>query len=435
MTWFRRAPNTLIGLLLLGGALATAGAWIPATGNPVADDDCGCTTPQDAVGLPQDLLGRREGDWCLTQPMFEANLPIGRELPRTAEACTQYGPPDVPAVRDAAIPDGTTPIKTVRLMIHVFRENNGGNAAATQSDVVNAVDRLNANYAAWRIQFVFGWRFVNDTKFRYLDSNESGQMKSKYALSPATQLNLFVTTYNPGGSWGTFPWDANSLTKYGGIVLHQPHFLDPAVPSHEVGHCLGLWHTFHGVSEVTQCSDCYEPAGRSAEIGDLTGDKCSDTNPSPRNFNCSDPAGTDPCSGNSWLDTPIHNYMSYSLSCATEFTTHQAGRMHAWTEESLTGWLELPPPPAVPGTPSLSTSGSVITIVWVDNSNDEDGFQVQRETKGSRNKWVNQQTIADVGANVTSTTDSPGAGTFRYRVRAYNGNGASNWSGWAQINN
>lgn len=430
----RRATNFILGALLLGTSLAIAGAWSPAT-EPPAAEDCGCAAPQGLLGLPQGLRGRLVGDWCLTQQMFEAHLTINGELPRTPEMCTVYGPPDDPVARDAAIPDASTQIKTVRLMIHIFRNKNGSDPAASASDVANAVDALNAHYALWRIQFSANWRFVNDSKYRYLDDNEVGMMKSKYAQSPATQLNLFVTTYNPGGSWGTFPWDANSLTAYGGIVLQPSHFTDPNVPSHEVGHCLGLWHTHHGVSEVAQCSDCYEPAGRSAEVGDLTGDKCSDTNPTPTNFNCSDPGGTDPCSGNPWTNTPIHNYMNYSLSCATEFTMQQAGRMHAWTENSLTGWLELPPPPNTPGTPSLSNNGGTITITWADNSNDENGFEVQRETQGRRNRWSDTQIIASVGANVTSAVDSPGSGTFHYRVRAFNTYGNSDWSGWAQISN
>ena len=428
--------SSAIGVVGFGAVMAAAGAWAPAKSAPTPDD-CGCTVVEGQQGLAGGVPPRPASDWCLTQRVFVANLLIGKGGGALGpESCTVYGPPDDPVVRDAAIPDPlTTPIKTVRLMIHVFREKFGINPAASASDVANAIDRLNASYAAHRIQFAVNWRYVDQTAYRYLDDNEVGMMKFKYAQSPATQLNIFVTKYNPGGSWGTFPWDPNSLGTYGGIVLDQPHFIDPAVPSHEVGHCLGLWHTFHGVSEVTQCSDCYEPAGRSAQVGDITGDKCSDTNPLPRTFVCANPAGTDPCSGNPWLDTPMHNYMGYSLGCATEFTTQQGGRMHAWTSNSLSGWLALPPPPAVPGTPALSTSGGVVTIIWADNSNNETGFNVQREKKASGNKWSGTTTVATVGANVTSTTNAPGSGTFRYSVRSFNASGASAWSSWAQINN
>ncbi|MCO5296648.1 MAG: S8 family serine peptidase [Fimbriimonadaceae bacterium] len=93
-----------------------------------------------------------------------------------------------------------------------------------------------------------------------------------------------------------------------------------------------------------------------------------------------------------------------------------------------------PTPPNAPGTPSLGSSGGTVTIAWSDNSNNEDGFVVERERKVG-NRWRETTTVGTVGADVTSTTDQPGSGTFRYHVRAFNGVGTSNWSGWAQINN
>lgn len=264
-------------------------------------------------------------------------------------------------------------------------------------------------------------------------------MKNSYNLSPATKLNVYVVDTG-GVCWGVFPWMSNALTSTGGVVMHYYWFNAasplPNVFSHEVGHNLGLYHVFHGYDEVTQCGPCYEPAGRSAEVGDTTGDFCSDTNATTRNQNnCADPTDTDPCNGLPYADTPYGNYMSYSNQCQFEFTSQQAGRMHAWSNEKLRGWMELPPPPAVPGTPTLSKSGTVITIVWADNSNNETGFEVQRERRTGGNKWGESTIVANVGADVTSTTNSPGTGTFRYRVRSYNGNGPSNWSAWASITN
>ena len=52
----------------------------------------------------------------------------------------------------------------------------------------------------------------------------------------------------------------------------------------------------------------------------------------------------------------------------------------------------------------------------------------------SGNKWINTQIIADVGTDVTSVTDAPGTGTFRYRVMAYN-DVESAWSAWTQVTN
>ncbi len=91
-----------------------------------------------------------------------------------------------------------------------------------------------------------------------------------------------------------------------------------------------------------------------------------------------------------------------------------------------------PAPPLAPSAPTLTKSGSVVTIRWTDNSSNETEFNIQRETK-SGNSWVSQTNLPNVAANTTSTTNSPGVGTHRYRVRASNEVGASAWSNWTQI--
>lgn len=396
----------------------------------------GCQLPDGAKGGLIGRPGPTEDEWCVTQQKYEAYRLENPVISPMAD-CSPLGPPDDPAIRDDAIPTETTPIRTYRLSFHVFQNDDGSNAAASSADVQTAVDRLNTNYAPWKIAFTYESRFINSTKYRTLADSEESGMKRAYALSPTTKLNIYVVDTG-GVCWGTFPWTSSALSKLGGVVMDDTWFgittTLPSILSHEVGHCLGLWHTFHGVDEVTSCSGCYEQAGRSAADGDTKGDFCSDTNPTLRSATaCSDPAGLDPCSGNPWVDTPYQNFMSYSNRCAVEFTPHQAGRMHAWTTQTLTGWLELPPPPNAPGTPTLSNSGGTVTITWADNSPDESGFEVQREKKAKGNSWGSQTTVATVGANVTSTTNAPGSGTFRYRVRSFNGNGPSAWSGWTQI--
>ena len=71
-------------------------------------------------------------------------------------------------------------------------------------------------------------------------------------------------------------------------------------------------------------------------------------------------------------------------------------------------------------------------ISWADKSGDESGFEVQREEKSGRN-WGGTTTVAFTGPDVTSVTDQAGSGTLRYRVRAFNGLGASDWTSWAQV--
>jgi hypothetical protein len=50
---------------------------------------------------------------------------------------------------------------------------------------------------------------------------------------------------------------------------------------------------------------------------------------------------------------------------------------------------------------------------------------VIRETQGRNGNWGRSTTVASVRANVIQTTDSPGRGTYRYIVKAFNAGGSS----------
>ncbi|MFH2049414.1 MAG: PKD domain-containing protein, partial [bacterium] len=278
------------------------------------------------------------GEGCYTQILYD--LKYGHL--KDPNACSPMGPCDDVGTRNAHIPDSTVPLKFIRIYFHVFRNDDGTNAAATEQNVIDAVADINADYLSLRIQFEYQMRFVNSSAYRYLTENyEFDQMKNAYAIGPDSQLNVFVASVNVGGevySYGTFPWDGACLTKTGGIVLNNTQFppYNHRTLTHEIGHNLGLWHTFHGVSEVSECGQCYEPPNHPEN--DLRGDFCSDTEPAPRNWNCGAYGGNDPCEDTPWGTNEWHNHMSYS-SCRYEFTPQQWGRMHCWTEDILSSWL------------------------------------------------------------------------------------------------
>jgi PKD repeat protein len=277
-------------------------------------------------------------DWCRTQVYYEQkqlNGPPGSPL-----ACATEGPCDNSGTRDSWIPDAEDGLTIIRMFVHVFTNDDGSNAACTEDDVADAVVTLNSDFLPLRIQFEYEMRFVQSTQFRSLTDNEMNSMKVATALSPDSQINIFVATVEQSYSFGTFPWDSDATGLRGGVVMNKwqfaPHNFGDF--THEVGHNMGLWHTHHGVDEVTQCGACYERAD-GAE-GDATGDFCSDTDPTPTNFNCGSPGGTDPCSGVAWGTTHFRNYMGYAPgSCYTDFSEHQWGRMHCWMTDQLSGWI------------------------------------------------------------------------------------------------
>ncbi len=96
-----------------------------------------------------------------------------------------------------------------------------------------------------------------------------------------------------------------------------------------------------------------------------------------------------------------------------------------------------PQPVAVPATPSGLTASAVsssqINLAWIDNSNNEDGFKIERCT-GSMAGCSSFSQIATVGAGVWTYSDIGLAGstTYTYRVRAYNTGGNSVYSNTAE---
>lgn len=64
-----------------------------------------------------------------------------------------------------------------------------------------------------------------------------------------------------------------------------------------------------------------------------------------------------------------------------------------------------------------------VTLTWRDNSDNEEGFKIERKETGS--EFV---PIGTVLANVSEFTDETQAGTYEYRVRAFNDFGYSGYT-------
>ncbi len=90
------------------------------------------------------------------------------------------------------------------------------------------------------------------------------------------------------------------------------------------------------------------------------------------------------------------------------------------------------PPTAPTNMAATNLGGGKALLGWKDNSNNELKFQLTRQVY-TGGVWTGTVTVVNTAPNVTAYTDTPGAGLFRYRVRARNQWGDSAWTPWKQV--
>lgn len=203
----------------------------------------------------------------------------------------------------------------IDVYFHVVHSGSSGYLSSTMiNDQINV---LNAAFAStgWSFNLVSTDYTDNSAWYNGCYGSYEGSMKSALRQGSADDLNIY--TCNPSGGvlgWATYPSSySSSPTNDGVVLLHSSLPGGDAAPYnegdtgiHEIGHWMGLYHTFQG-----GCS--------------RTGDAVSDT-PAERSANYGCPVGADTCSSSG--SDPIHNFMDYTDdSCMFEFTTGQDSRM------------------------------------------------------------------------------------------------------------
>lgn len=108
-------------------------------------------------------------------------------------------------------------------------------------------------------------------------------------------------------------------------------------------------------------------------------------------------------------------------------------RVRAFNDQADSGWSGYAPLlPAAPTDLGAVNLLGVVTLVWVDRSNLEAKFTVQRERKVN-GVWTGTKTIAKLGKDIITYMDTPGSGTWHYHVRAENAAGDSAYTPWQEV--
>ena len=207
----------------------------------------------------------------------------------------------------------------IDVYVHIVTSSSG-EGDVRDSQIGRQISVLNNAFGPW------GWAFnlvavdrtANDAWFA-MEPGRTAERDAKAALRQGTADDLNIYTANPGSNllgWATFPSSYGAKPLQDGVVIlfssvpggsAAPYNLGDTA-THEVGHWMGLYHTFQG-----GCSN----------KNDSVGDTAAERSPA---FGC--PVSRDSCS-RPGLD-PIENFMDYTDdACMFQFTAGQAQRMDA----------------------------------------------------------------------------------------------------------
>lgn len=224
--------------------------------------------------------------------------------------------------RAAGLSVGERPVGTVAipLWFHVINKGAGlanGDLPAGQIDDQVAV--LNAAFANTPFVFVLaGTTRTTNASWYAMSPGSAAEAAAKASLRVGGPETLNLYSANPGGGllgWATFPSSYSSQPNQDGVVIlyssvpggSAAPYNEGDTGTHEVGHWLGLYHTFQGACSKTNDQVIDTAAERSPAYGCPTG----------RN-SCRFRIGKD----------PITNFMDYTDdACMNQLTSRQSQRM------------------------------------------------------------------------------------------------------------
>lgn len=277
----------------------------------------------------------------------------------------------------------TSTVALIPTVVHIV--HNGGPENISNAQVIAAINDINSKLLAnnnYQVQLCLAQRdlqnnattgITRDSSLLTSDTMETTDLSLKNInrWNPYCYLNIWIvkdiTSISMGNGvigYSTFPASHGQNTD--GLVIEANYFgsstINDCVGTHELGHYLGLYHTFQNACTNNNCL--------------LDGDQVCDTPPDQTTFAVCNPAANscntdtnDPSANNPFTtDVPdlSDDYMDYSnLTCYTQFTPGQHDRMQYFlsnVRSSLLGCLSCSSPCPTPITANITSPATNINV-------------------------------------------------------------------------